>query len=124
MNTLSNEKMIIRKKINQKLSFPNIFNLTTNSNNLTTMTSQKNISNRYFQNHYSYQKYPNFYRISKNLRNEIRLVHMLNIEQNLQNTIKTDLNLKKQKLKIDNNNSILKFRLGLLKKKRRRRGRK
>jgi hypothetical protein len=117
MNTLSNEKMIIRKKINQKLSFPNIFNLTTNSNNLTTMTSQKNISNRYFQNHYSYQKYPNFYRISKNLRNEIRLVHMLNIEQNLQNTIKTDLNLKKQKLKIDNNNSILKFRLGLLKKK-------
>ena len=117
MNTLSNEKMIIRKKINQKLSFPNIFNLTTNSNNLTTMNIQKNISNRYFQNHYSYQKYPNFYRISKNLRNEIRLVHMLNIEQNLQSTIKTDLNLKKQKLKIDNNNSILKFRLGLLKLK-------
>jgi hypothetical protein len=42
---------------------------------------------------------------------------MLNIEDKISNIINTDLNLKKQKLKIDNNITLKKFRLGLNKKK-------
>ena len=42
---------------------------------------------------------------------------MLDIDNSIKDTIEADLNLKKQKLKIDNNNTIKKLRLGLYKKK-------
>ena len=42
---------------------------------------------------------------------------MLNIDNKVTNIINTDLNLKKQKLKIDNNITIKNFRLGVHKKK-------
>ena len=118
LNTIDNEKLIFRKNINQKLSFPNIFNLTKSfhSNNLLSINSQKNISMRKEKNPHSL-RHSNFFRKTKELRNEINFVQMLNIEEKVSNLINTDLTLKKQQIKIDNNNSIKKFRLGIYKKK-------
>ena len=118
LNTIDNEKIIPRKNINQKLSFPNIFNLTKSShcNNLLNISSQKNISFRKEKNHHSL-RHSNYFHNNKQLRNEINFVHMLNIEEKVSNIIKTDLTLKKQKLKIDNNTSLKRFRLGIYRKK-------
>ena len=114
MNTLDNEKLSTTKNINQKLSFPNIFNLTINpnlnsNNNKLTQSINNCTSLKHMRNHYSL-KQPHIFHIPKKLRNEINLVHMLNIEDKLTNIINTDLNLKKQKLKIDNNISLKKKR--------------
>ena len=121
MNTLDNEKLSTTKNINQKFTFPNIFNLTKNSKlNSTNNKLSQSITNcpslKNMKNHYSL-KQPHISHISKKLRNEINLVHMLNIEDKLSNIINTDLNLKKQKFKIDNNISLKKIRLGINKKK-------
>ena len=121
MNTLDNEKLSTTKNINQKLSFPNIFNLTINpnlhsNNNKLSQSINNCTSLKHMRNHYSL-KQPHIFHIPKKLRNEINLVHMLNIEDKLTNIINTDLNLKKQKLKIDNNISLKKIRLGINKKK-------
>lgn len=122
MNTLDNEKLSSRNNINKKLSFPNIFNLTinprlnSNNNNLISPSINNSISLKRMRNPYSL-KQSNVFHITKKLRNEINFVHMLNIEDKISNIINTDLNLKKQKLKIDNNNTIKKLRLGLYKKK-------
>ena len=122
MNTLDNEKLSTTKNINQKFTFPNIFNLTKNSKlNSTNNKLSQSITNcpslKHMKNHYSL-KQPHILHISKKLRNEINLVHMLNIEDKLSNIINTDLNLKKQKFKIDNNISLKKIRLGINKKKK------
>ena len=121
MNTLDNEQLSATKNINQKLSFPNLFNLTINqklnSNNSKLSQSINNCpSLKHMRNHYSLKE-SHIFRIPKKLRNEINLVHMLNIEEKLSNIINTDLNLKKQKFKIDNNISLKKLRLGINKKK-------
>ena len=122
MNTLDNEKLSSRNNINKKLSFPNIFNLTinprlnSNNNNLISPSINNSISLKRMRNPYSL-KQSNVFHITKKLRNEINFVHMLNIEDKISNIINTDLNLKKQKLKIDNNITLKKFRLGLNKKK-------
>ena len=113
MNTIDNEKLNSRKNLNQKLSFPNIFNLQTYSNKISSLSSQKHfyIPNKKLTS----IKKP--FHFTKKLKNEINFIHMLDIDNSIKDTIEADLNLKKQKLKIDNNNTIKKLRLGLYKKK-------
>ena len=113
MNTIDNEKLNSRKNLNQKLSFPNIFNLQTYSNKISSLSSQKHfyIPNKKLTS----IKKP--FHFTKKLKNEINFIHMLDIDNSIKDTIQADLNLKKQKLKIDNNNTIKKLRLGLYKKK-------
>ena len=121
LNTLDNEKLSTRKNINQKLSFPNIFNLTINTkpnpnNNISSPRINNSTSSKGINNPYSLKQSSKFH-LTKKLRNEINFVHMLNLEDKICNIITTDLNLKKQKLKIDNNILLKKLRLGINKKK-------
>ena len=117
MNTIDNEDLHLRKNINQKLSFPNLFNNTPNKSNIITTNSHKNL----FFNNNKQKLYPinkrNIFRINTKKISELNFVHNLNIDTKLQNIINTDLNLKKEKLKIDDNIIINNFRLGVHKKK-------
>lgn len=113
MNTIDNEKINSRKNLNQKLSFPNLFNLKTYSNKISSLSSQK----RFYINNKKLASIKKPFHFTKKLKNEINFIHMLDIDNSIKDTIEADLNLKKQKLKIDNNNTIKKLRLGLYKKK-------
>ena len=113
MNTIDNEKLNSRKNLNQKLSFPNLFNLKTYSNKISSLSSQK----RFYINNKKLASIKKPFHFTKKLKNEINFIHMLDIDNSIKDTIEADLNLKKQKLKIDNNNTIKKLRLGLYKKK-------
>ncbi len=113
MNTIDNEKLNSRKNLNQKLSFPNLFNLKTYSNKISSLSSQK----RFYINNKKLASIKKPIHFTKKLKNEINFIHMLDIDNSIKDTIEADLNLKKQKLKIDNNNTIKKLRLGLYKKK-------
>ena len=117
MNTIDNENLHLGKNINQKLSFPNLFNNTPNKSNIITTNSHKNL----FFNNNKQKLYPinkrNIFRINTKKISELNFVHNLNIDTKLQNIINTDLNLKKEKLKIDDNIIINNFRLGVHKKK-------
>ena len=113
MNTIDNEKLNSRKNLNQKLSFPNLFNLKTHSNKISSLSSQK----RFYINNKKLASIKKPFHFTKKLKNEINFIHMLDIDNSIKDTIEADLNLKKQKLKIDNNNTIKKLRLGLYKKK-------
>ena len=113
MNTIDNEKLNSRKNLNQKLSFPNLFNLKTYSKKITSLSSQK----RFYINNKKLASIKKPFHFTKKLKNEINFIHMLDIDNSIKDTIEADLNLKKQKLKIDNNNTIKKLRLGLYKKK-------
>ena len=116
MNTIDNENLHLGKNINPKLSFPNLFNNTQNKSNIITTNSHKNL---FFNN--NKKLYPinkrNIFRINTKKISELNFVHNLNIDTKLQSIINTDLNLKKEKLKIDDNIIINNFRLGVHKKK-------
>ena len=112
LNTLDNENLKSKVNINHKYFFPNISNSTI----FQYANSQKNLFLNKNRKPISLKK-SKLYDFDKKKRNAINLVKMLNIEEKIEDIINTDLNLKRQKLKIDNNNSIKKFRLGLLKKK-------
>ena len=103
MNTIDNEKLHSKKNINKELFFPNLCNSTTNSSQKYLLT----------QKPFPLKKS----KILKKTKNEINLVKLLNLEEKVTNIINTELNLKRQKLKIDENKSIQNFRLGINKKK-------
>ena len=117
MNTIDNENLHLGKNINQKLSFPNLFNNNPNKSNIITTNSHNNL----FFNNNKHKLYPinkrNIFRINTKKISELNFVHNLNIDTKLQSIINTDLNLKKEKLKIDDNIIINNFRLGVHKKK-------
>ena len=120
MNTIDNEKLNSRYNLNQKLSFPNLFYLPTYSNQLSTIKSQKHlyIPNSEFnanKTKISLKNHP--FSLTKKIRKEINFIHMLDIDDSVQDIINTDIRLKKQKMKIDSNSTIKKLRLGLYKKK-------
>ena len=119
MNTIDNEKSYSRKNINQKVSFPNLFNNTYKSS-IISANSHKNLffnSNNNNSRILAPIKNKNNFHINRKKISELNFIHMLNIDNKVTNIINTDLNLKKQKLKIDNNITIKNFRLGVHKKK-------
>jgi len=103
MNTIDNEKLHSKKNINKELFFPNLCNSTINPSQKYLLT-QKPFSLKNSK-------------ILKKTKNEINLVKLLNLEEKVTNIINTELNLKRQKIKIDENKSIQNFRLGINKKK-------
>ena len=119
MNTIDNEKSYSRKNINQKVSFPNLFNNTYKSS-IISANSHKNLffnSNNNNSRILAPIKNKNNFHINRKKISELNFIHMLNLDNKVTNIINTDLNLKKQKLKIDNNITIKNFRLGVHKKK-------
>ena len=119
MNTIDNEKSYSRKNINQKVSFPNLFNNTYKSS-IISANSHKNLffnSNNNNSRILVPIKNKNNFHINRKKISELNFIHMLNLDNKVTNIINTDLNLKKQKLKIDNNITIKNFRLGVHKKK-------
>ena len=101
LNTLYNENLKSKVNINHKYFFPNISNSTI----FQYANSQKNLFLNKNRKPISLKK-SKLYDFDKKKRNAINLVKMLNIEEKIEDIINTDLNLKRQKLKIDNNNSI------------------
>lgn len=102
-NTIDNENLNSKKNINQKLHFPNLFNNTINSSQNCLLTKKPfSLKNS---------------KLFKKKKNDINLVEILNIDEKVSNIINTELNLKRQRIKIDENKSIQNFRLGLNKKK-------
>ena len=119
MNTIDNEKSYSRKNINQKVSFPNLFNNTYKSS-IISANSHKNLffnSNNNNSRILAPIKNKNNFHINRKKISELNFIHMLNLDNKVTNIINNDLNLKKQKLKIDNNITIKNFRLGVHKKK-------
>ena len=102
-NTIDNENLNSKKNINKQLHFPNLFNKTINSSQNCLLT-QKPFSLKNSK-------------LFKKKKNDINLVEILNIDEKVSNIINTELNLKRQRIKIDENKSIQNFRLGLNKKK-------
>ena len=102
-NTIDNENLNPKKNINKQLHFPNLFNKTINSSQNCLLT-QKPFSLKNSK-------------LFKKKKNDINLVEILNIDEKVSNIINTELNLKRQRIKIDENKSIQNFRLGLNKKK-------
>lgn len=102
-NTIDNENLNSKKNINKQLHFPNLFNKTINSSHDCLLT-QKPFSLKNSK-------------LFKKKKNDINLVEILNIDEKVSNIINTELNLKRQRIKIDENKSIQNFRLGLNKKK-------
>lgn len=102
-NTIDNENLNSKKNINKQLHFPNLFNKTINSSQNCLLT-QKPFSLKNSK-------------LFKKKKNDINLVEILNINEKVSNIINTELNLKRQRIKIDENKSIQNFRLGLNKKK-------
>ena len=102
-NTIDNENLNSKKNINKQLLFPNLFNKTINSSQNCLLT-QKPFSLKNSK-------------LFKKKKNDINLVEILNIDEKVSNIINTELNLKRQRIKIDENKSIQNFRLGLNKKK-------
>ena len=102
-NTIDNENLKSKKNINKQLHFPNLFNKTINSSQNCLLT-QKPFSLKNSK-------------LFKKKKNDINLVEILNIDEKVSNIINTELNLKRQRIKIDENKSIQNFRLGLNKKK-------
>ena len=102
-NTIYNENLNSKKNINKQLHFPNLFNKTINSSQNCLLT-QKPFSLKNSK-------------LFKKKKNDINLVEILNIDEKVSNIINTELNLKRQRIKIDENKSIQNFRLGLNKKK-------
>ena len=102
-NTIDNENLNSKKNINKQLHFPNLFNKTINSSQNCLLT-QKPFSLKNSK-------------LFKKKKNDINLVEILNIDEKISNIINTELNLKRQRIKIDENKSIQNFRLGLNKKK-------
>lgn len=102
-NTIDNENLNSKKNINQQLHFPNLFNSTINSSQKYLLTKKPfSLKNS---------------KLFKKKKNDINLVEILNIDEKVSNIINTELNLKRQRIKIDENKSIQNFRLGLNKKK-------
>ena len=101
--TIDNENLNSKKNINKQLHFPNLFNKTINSSQNCLLT-QKPFSLKNSK-------------LFKKKKNDINLVEILNIDEKVSNIINTELNLKRQRIKIDENKSIQNFRLGLNKKK-------
>lgn len=102
-NTIDNENLNSKKNINKQLHFPNLFNKTINSSQNCLLT-QKPFSLKNSK-------------LFKKKKNDINLVEILNIDEKVSNIINTELNLKRLRIKIDENKSIQNFRLGLNKKK-------
>ena len=102
-NTIDNENLNSKKNINKQLHFPNLFNKAINSSQNCLLT-QKPFSLKNSK-------------LFKKKKNDINLVEILNIDEKVSNIINTELNLKRQRIKIDENKSIQNFRLGLNKKK-------
>ena len=102
-NTIDNENLNSKKNINKQLHFPNLFNKAINSSQNCLLT-QKPFSLKNSK-------------LFKKIKNDINLVEILNIDEKVSNIINTELNLKRQRIKIDENKSIQNFRLGLNKKK-------
>ena len=102
-NTIDNENLNSKKNINKQLHYPNLFNKTINSSQNCLLT-QKPFSLKNSK-------------LFKKKKNDINLVEILNIDEKVSNIINTELNLKRQRIKIDENKSIQNFRLGLNKKK-------
>jgi hypothetical protein len=102
-NTIDNENLNSKKNINKQLHFRNLFNKTINSSQNCLLT-QKPFSLKNSK-------------LFKKKKNDINLVEILNIDEKVSNIINTELNLKRQRIKIDENKSIQNFRLGLNKKK-------
>lgn len=102
-NTIDNENLNSKKNINKQLHFPNLFNKTINSSQNCLLT-QKPFSLKNSK-------------LFKKKKNDINLVEILNIDEKVSNIINTELNLKRQRINIDENKSIQNFRLGLNKKK-------
>lgn len=102
-NTIDNENLNSKKNINKQLHFPNLFNKTINSSQNCLLTKKPfSLKNS---------------KLFKKKKNDINLVEILNIDEKVSNIINTELNLKRQRIKIDENKSIQNFRLGLNKKK-------
>lgn len=102
-NTIDNENLNSKKNINKQLHFPNLFNKAINSSQNCLLT-QKPFSLKNSK-------------LFKKKKNDINLVEILNIDEKVSNIINTELNLKRLRIKIDENKSIQNFRLGLNKKK-------
>ena len=122
MNTLDNQSLNSRRDysnqgiLNQKLSFPSIF-YSPNKSKLIKNKNRKVSSIHKIKIKPLELNPPLILRNHKKAKENIKMVTILNLEDKVNDIMNKDLELERQKDKIDKNKTINMIRLGLYKKK-------